>query len=116
VLDGYTNIHILVYVDGGSLKPLRWAGSSLKDLKSFPSEVRSVVGYALYAAQNGDRDPAAKPLKGFGGASVMEILALSLATHGALSTPSVFKALFTCSTPFRRNPNLGHPLRRKKST
>ena len=29
----------------------------------------------LYAAQKGDTDPAAKPLKGFGGASVMEIVA-----------------------------------------
>jgi phage-related protein len=33
------------------------------------------VGYALYAAQNGHVDPAAKPMKGFGGASVMEIIA-----------------------------------------
>jgi phage-related protein len=29
---------------------------------------------ALYAAQQGETDPAAKPLKGFGGASVMEIV------------------------------------------
>jgi phage-related protein len=59
----------------GSLKPLRWIGSALKELKSFPPEVRSDVGYALYAAQNGEMDPAAKPMKGFGGASVMEIVA-----------------------------------------
>lgn len=57
------------------LKPIRWIGSSLRDLKSFPAEVRSDVGYALYAAQNGDTDPSAKPMKGFGGASVMEIVA-----------------------------------------
>lgn len=50
-------------------------GSSLRDLQSFPKEVRSMVGYALYAAQSGDIDPAAKPMKGFGGASVMEIVA-----------------------------------------
>lgn len=59
----------------GMLKPIRWIGSSLRDLKSFPAEVRSDVGYALYAAQNGDTDPSAKPMKGFGGASVMEIVA-----------------------------------------
>lgn len=59
----------------GTLKPIRWIGSSLRDLKSFPSEVRSEVGYALYAAQNGEMDPSAKPMKGFGGASVMEIVA-----------------------------------------
>jgi phage-related protein len=62
-------------VDRESPKPLRWVGSSLKDLKSFPPEVRSVVGYALYAAQNGNIDPAAKPMKGFGDASVIEIIA-----------------------------------------
>jgi phage-related protein len=56
-------------------KPLRWVGSTLRDLRAFPSEVRSAVGYALYAAQNGNVDPAAKPMKGFGGASVMEITA-----------------------------------------
>jgi phage-related protein len=57
------------------MKHLRWMGSSLKDLKSFPPEVRSDIGYALYAAQNGELDPAAKPLKGFAGASVIEIVA-----------------------------------------
>ena len=62
-------------MDSEQLKPVRWIGSSHKDLKSFPPEVRSDVGYALYAAQNGDTDPAAQPMKGFGGASVMEIVA-----------------------------------------
>ncbi len=33
------------------------------------------VGAALYAAQQGETDPAAKPLKGLGGASVLEIVA-----------------------------------------
>jgi phage-related protein len=33
------------------------------------------MGMALYAAQQGVTDPAAKPLKGFGGASVLEIVA-----------------------------------------
>ena len=32
------------------------------------------MGHALYAAQCGETDPAAKPLKGFGGAGVMEIV------------------------------------------
>jgi phage-related protein len=57
------------------LKPVRWIGSSLKDLQSFPAEVRKEVGYAIYAAQKGETDPAAKPMKGFSGASVMEIVA-----------------------------------------
>ncbi len=33
------------------------------------------MGVAVYAAQQGETDPAAKPLKGFGGASVLEIVA-----------------------------------------
>ncbi len=33
------------------------------------------MGVALYAAQLGETDPAAKPLRGFGGASVIEIVA-----------------------------------------
>lgn len=41
----------------------------------FPSEVKAEVGHALYVAQQGDTDPVAKPLKGFGGVSVMEIVA-----------------------------------------
>jgi phage-related protein len=57
------------------LKPVRWVGSSLKDLRAFPPEVRREVGYAIYAAQMGETDPAAKPLKGFAGASVLEIVA-----------------------------------------
>ncbi len=57
------------------MKPVRWVGSSQKDLRSFPAAVRLHIGYALYAAQQGETDPAAKPLKGFGGHTVMEIVA-----------------------------------------
>ena len=49
-------------MDSEKLNPVRWVGSSLKDLKSFPPEVKAEVGHALYAAQQGDTDPAAKPL------------------------------------------------------
>jgi phage-related protein len=62
-------------MDSEQLKPVRWVGSSLKDLKSFPPEVKAEVGHALYAAQHGATNPAAKPLKGFGGVSVTEIVA-----------------------------------------
>jgi phage-related protein len=57
-----------------NLKPVRWIGSSLKDLRAFPAEVRREVGYVIYAAQKGGTDPSAKPMKGFPGASVMEIV------------------------------------------
>ena len=56
-------------------RPLIWIGSSRRDLRSFPRQVRRDIGKALYAAQQGETDPAAKPLKGFGGRSVLEIIA-----------------------------------------
>jgi phage-related protein len=58
----------------GSQRPLIWLGSSRRDLRTFPGEVRRELGAALYAAQQGETDPAAKPLKGFGGASVLEVI------------------------------------------
>jgi phage-related protein len=62
-------------MEGEELKPVRWVGSSQRDLRSFPQPVRSAVGHAIYAAQKGQTDPAAKPLKGFGGRNIMEIVA-----------------------------------------
>lgn len=57
-----------------SLKPVEWVGSSLEDLKEFPEEVQQVVGYALYLAQCGEKHSSAKPLKGFKGAGVLEVV------------------------------------------
>ena len=56
------------------MKPLQWVGSSHKDLKSFPEDVRDTFGYALYKAQRGEKSDAAKPLKGFGSAGVLEVV------------------------------------------
>ena len=56
------------------LKPVRWVGRSLQDLRAFPETVRREIGYALYFAQAGARHPACKPLKGFGGLGVLEVV------------------------------------------
>jgi phage-related protein len=56
------------------MKPVIWIGSSRRDLREMPQQVRRNIGQALYTAQQGTTDPAAKPLKGFGGARVMEIV------------------------------------------
>jgi phage-related protein len=58
----------------GEPKPIVWIGSSLKDLRRFPEVPRRAVGIALRAAQEGSKHPDAKPLRGFGGASVSEIV------------------------------------------
>lgn len=55
-------------------KPVRWLGKSREDLTDFPREVRWRVGGALWQAQLGGKAPYAKPLKGFGGAGVLEIV------------------------------------------
>jgi phage-related protein len=56
-------------------RPIIWVGSSRRDLRTFPREVRRDLGQSLYAAQQGETDPSAKPLKGFGGGSLIEIVA-----------------------------------------
>jgi phage-related protein len=55
-------------------KPVVWVGSSRKDLREFPDPVQDHVGYALYVAQRGGRHRDAKPLSGFGGAGVVEVV------------------------------------------
>jgi phage-related protein len=57
------------------LKPVRWMGSSRRDLKAFPDGPRRDIGQALYAAQCGEEYPSVKALRGFGGRSVLEIVA-----------------------------------------
>ena len=58
----------------GTERPVIWIGSSRRDLRGFPREVRRNIGQALYAGQQGETDPSAKPLRGFGGGSVLEII------------------------------------------
>ena len=55
-------------------KPLFWIASSLEDLRDFPDDVKRVIGFALHLAQVGGRHPDAKPLKGFAGAGVLEVV------------------------------------------
>ncbi len=62
------------YIMGSNLKPVRWIGSSYRDLKGLPSKVRRVMGFALDQAQRGGRSLDAKPMKGFGGAGVLEVV------------------------------------------
>lgn len=55
-------------------KAVFWMGSSLDDLKEFPREVQDQMGYALYIAQLGGKHSSVKPMKGFSGAGVLEIV------------------------------------------
>ena len=54
--------------------PLIWLGSTKKAVQSFPLLVRQAIGFALFQAQLGGKHTNAKPLKGFGGAGVLEVV------------------------------------------
>lgn len=58
----------------GRPKPVRWLGDSRAELVGFPEDVRRRVGAALWEAQKGGKVPYAKPLKGFAGAGVLEVV------------------------------------------
>ena len=57
-----------------TLKPVEWVGSSQRDVRAFPDGVKEEVGFALYQAQLGGKHVSAKPLKGFKGAGVLEVV------------------------------------------
>jgi phage-related protein len=54
--------------------PLEFVGSSRDDLSDFPNDVKRCIGLALRTAQKGGKYPDAKPLKGFRGVGVLEII------------------------------------------
>lgn len=56
-------------------KPIYWVGSARSDLRAFPEDVRTDIGFALWVAQRGGRPAQAKPLKGIvTGAGVLELV------------------------------------------
>ena len=76
-------------------KPLEWIGSSHKDLLALPAGVRRLFGYAFSLAQAGNQHDAAKVLKGFGGAGVLEVIEHdSGGTYRAVYTVKFEEAVF----------------------
>ena len=70
-------------------------GASRRDLKSFPKSIQCDVGQALYAAQRGNEYPSVKSLTGFGGRSVLEIVALDeTAAYRAVYTIRLAEAIY----------------------
>ena len=89
-------------------KPLEWLGNTRRAVLGFPKRVRQVVGQALYAAQLGDKHQDAKPLKGFGGASVVEIIAdYDGDTFRAVYTVKFTGVVYTLHA-FQKKSNEGH--------
>jgi len=76
-------------------KPLIWIGGSKKDLMALPTEVRKFFGHALDFAQRGNQHGAAKVLKGFGGAGVLEVVEDHISgTYRAVYTVKFEDAVF----------------------
>ncbi len=76
-------------------KPLAWLGSSKKDLMALPVGVRKFFGHALDFAQRGEQHEAAKVLKSFGGAGVLEIVENDQgSTYRAVYTVKFKEAVF----------------------
>jgi phage-related protein len=65
----YNNMH-----NKPKIKPVEWIGSALKNMRTMPEDVRRFFGVALFAAQTGGKHPEAKPMKGFAGAGVLEVV------------------------------------------
>jgi phage-related protein len=51
-----------------SRKPVKWVGSSKRDLVAMPEDVKDVFGHAIDLAQAGGKHRDAKVLAGFGSA------------------------------------------------
>lgn len=73
------------------IKPLYWVGSARRDLLAMPADVIDTFGYALHLAQEGKKHAQAKPLKGFGGAGVLEVVE----DHSG----DTYRAVYTVKSP-----------------
>lgn len=70
-----------------SLRPLEWMGSSLKDARALPEDVKDVFGRALLDVQYGDHPLGARP---FGEGLPREIMKLSEDHDG-----NTYRAIYT---------------------
>jgi phage-related protein len=76
-------------------KPIEWIGSSLADLSALPVEVKKEIGFALHEAQKGRKHCNVKPLKGFAGASVLEVVSdFRTDTYRAVYTVQFKQAIY----------------------
>ncbi len=54
-------------------RPVLWVASSKRDLMAMPDDVQDDFGFGLGQAQQGKHPDIGKPMKGFGGANVIEL-------------------------------------------
>ena len=81
--------------DDNNNKDLYWGPGCQKEISNFPEEVRDIILQALLMAQKGDKHPDAKPLKGFHGASVLEVVVpFNTNAYRAVYTTKVKEAVY----------------------
>jgi hypothetical protein len=82
------------------MKPLRFVGSSLDDLRNFPDEARRAAGFELHAVQSGFEPSDWKPMP-IVGSDARKFVSTYLGSGGLFMSPS-FKKWFMCYMPFIR--------------
>ena len=82
---------------------VEFIASAEDDLAAMPQPIKNIFGFALFKAELGDKHADAKPLKGFGGAGVLEVVENHDGnTYRAVYTVK-FKGAATFSLPSRRS-------------
>lgn len=61
-------------MDNANMRQALYIGSNKRDIDSFPKDIQEVFLFGIDLACQGKRAAIAKPLKGFGGASVLELV------------------------------------------
>lgn len=88
-------------------KALIWVGTSKKDLLKLPKRVQDSFGWALGRAQMNTKCHYANPLKGFGGAGVLEIVENHKGnTYRAVYTVKLAHAIYVLHV-FQKKSNRG---------
>ena len=81
------------------MKLVHFMGDSRAVLRDFPREVKDRIGYALYEAQRGGKAHHVKPLKGFHGAGVLEVMEdYDGSTYRAVYTVRFAKTVYVLHT------------------
>lgn len=87
---------------------VHWVGTSKRDLSDFPEDAKYVVGHALFEAQTGGKHENAKPMKGFGGAGVLEVVEdFKGDTYRAVYTVKFKNAIYVLHA-FQKKSNQGN--------
>lgn len=82
-------------VDDNYEKELYWGAGCKKTLKGFPKDVQGIILQAFLMAQRGDKHPDATPMKGFHGASVLEVIVpFDTNAYRAVYTTKVKEAIY----------------------